>query len=125
MPRLRGVTGVQKNGNEAMFWNGWEAEEWLLGGLAGCFFAAGLLFRSGRGARLIAGYNTMPRRERERIDRRKLCRTMALFMAYCGCMALLDLCSEPHGYVLGIGLPIGAVVLLVYSNTGNRFGNDG
>lgn len=35
-----------------------------------------LVFFSGRGGFLIAGYNTMPAREKEKFDGKKLCRVM-------------------------------------------------
>ncbi len=40
----------------------------------------GFLFRSGKGAFLIAGYNTMSPAEKAQYDEKKLCRLMGKFM---------------------------------------------
>lgn len=40
----------------------------------------GFLFRSGRGAFLIAGYNTKSQAEKAKYDEKKLCRLMGDFM---------------------------------------------
>ena len=48
------------------------------------FILLGLLFASGRGADLIAGYNTMSAREKEKYDKKKLCKAMAKLMFVLG-----------------------------------------
>ena len=54
------------------------------------FILLGLLFASGRGAGLIAGYNTMSAREKEKYDKKKLCKAMAKLMFALGaCWAVL------------------------------------
>lgn len=90
------------------------------------FILLGLIFRSGRGARLIAGYNTLPRETREQYDERALCRFMGRLMFYCAaCIGLFALDEiRPHGgYGLAGGIWIGAglIFALVYANTGDRF----
>lgn len=100
----------------------------LLVGIGFCclFVVLGLLFRSGRGAWLIAGYNTLPPKERERYDRQALCRFMARLMFFCAtCTALLTADTLWPGRGLGlvgsIWLVIGAVGAVIYANTGGRF----
>ena len=97
-----------------------KSELFFLGAIALCLFIQGVFLWFGKGAWMIAGYNTLPRRERERIDKRKLCRTAAVFLFYLVAIVLVDLFTSPCGYVIGLGLPIGAIVLLVYCNTGDR-----
>ena len=54
------------------------------------FFLLGLLFARGKGAGLIAGYNTMSAREKEKYDKKKLCKAMAKLMCALGaCWAVL------------------------------------
>ena len=49
----------------------------------------GLILLSGRGAWLIAGYNTMPPEEKARYDQKALCRTMGkLLLTMAACVAL-------------------------------------
>ena len=54
------------------------------------FILLGLLFARGKGAGLIAGYNTMSAREKEKYDKKKLCKAMAKLMFALGaCWAVL------------------------------------
>lgn len=86
---------------------------------------AGFLLR-GRGAWLIAGYNTASKEEKEKYDEKALCRfTGKILLATALCVPLMFL-----GAVLGwhwliwtmtaaiVGL---AVFAVIYCNTGNRF----
>ena len=72
----------------------------------------------GRGAGAIAGYNTMSARERERIDKRKLCRATACYLWFVG---LLLVAGTWNGLILAVGLPISAFAFIVWANTGHRF----
>lgn len=90
------------------------------------FLLLALLFFSGRGAGLIAGYNTQPEKERERYDRRALCRFTGWLMLYlAACTALLGADSLWPGRGLALAgriwMPIGIVCAMIYANTGGRF----
>lgn len=90
------------------------------------FIVLGCVFLSGRGAGLIAGYNTMPRTERERYDKRALCRFMGwlmLYIAVCTALFCADELWPRKGLALVgyIWLPIGIVCAIIYANTGGRF----
>ena len=80
----------------------------------------------GKGAFLIAGYNTMPKEEKAKYDEVALCKFMGkILYGICFSLVLLSL-SEwleiPALLWMGIALMIGLLVFtLVYSNTGNRF----
>lgn len=80
----------------------------------------------GKGAFLIAGYNTMPKEEKAKYDEVALCKFMGkILYGICFSLVLLSL-SEwleiPALLWMGIALMIGLIVFtLVYSNTGNRF----
>lgn len=98
----------------------------LYGIFAVFFLVLGVIFFLGRGARLIAGYNTMPKEERARYDEKALCRFMGKLMFYCAvCMLLMGADKiHPHqgfGAAGMIWLAIGAVAAVIYANTGNRF----
>ena len=86
----------------------------------------GLVFSRGKGAFLIAGYNTASKAEKEKYDEKALCRFMGKLMFALAAAwvpialsALLDRMWLPW---LGLGLflvvCIGGVV---YMNTGHRF----
>lgn len=86
----------------------------------------GLLFRSGRGAGLIAGYNTMPPEERAKWDEKALCRFMGklmLALAACWLLVLLSAVLEQIA-LLAVGLVLFLLLIaagVVYANTGRRF----
>ena len=53
------------------------------------FLSLGIVFASGKGASLIAGYNTLSEREKARFDEKKLLRGMSRIMFGCAlCVAL-------------------------------------
>ena len=90
------------------------------------FIVLGCVFLSGRGAGLIAGYNTMPRAERERYDKRALCRFTGKMMFYvAGCLILMfigDYLPSTMLFVISlVALFIGVFFMLGYANTGGRF----
>ena len=85
----------------------------------------GLIFRMGKGAFLIAGYNTASRAQKEQIDEKKLCRYMSrLMFVLAGCWLIITAC-EVFGKIwllwLGWGLFLISVVFgVIYINTGGR-----
>ena len=85
----------------------------------------GLIFRMGKGAFLIAGYNTASRAQKEQIDEKKLCRYMSrLMFVLAGCWLIITAC-EVFGKIwllwLGLGLFLISVVFgVIYINTGGR-----
>ena len=98
----------------------------ICGGLCLLFVVMGISLLAGRGAWLIAGYNTMPKKERERYDERALCRFMGKLMLYCAACVLLMAADEvwPGRGLWFAGtawLIIGAVFAVIYANTGGRF----
>lgn len=98
----------------------------VCGAFALLFVVMGGFLFAGRGAWLIAGYNTMPKKERERYDKRALCRFMGKLMLFCAaCMLLMgadSLCPGQGLRLAGtIWLVIGAVFAVIYANTGGRF----
>lgn len=90
------------------------------------FVVLGLVFRSGRGSSLIAGYNTMPQEEKDTWDEQALCRAMGRLMFLLALCWLVIASSEVFHkmwlYWVGIGLFLAVVIgAVVYFNTGNRF----
>ncbi|WP_392455304.1 DUF3784 domain-containing protein [Chryseomicrobium aureum] len=80
----------------------------------------------GKGAFLIAGYNTMPKEEKANYDELALCKFMSKILYGISFSLVLLSLSEwlemPLLIWVGIALMIGLIVFtLVYSNTGNRF----
>lgn len=89
------------------------------------FVLLGFLFRSGRGAFLIAGYNTASKAERDKIDEKKLCRYMGnLMFALAGCQLffIFSVIFEKM-WLLWVALALFLVCVfggVIYINTGNR-----
>ena len=96
------------------------------GGVMLLFLVLGAVFSRGKGAFLIAGYNTSSKEEKAKYDEKALCRFMGkLMFAMAGCwvpVALSALLDRMWLYYAGIGLFL-AVVFggVIYANTGNRF----
>ena len=94
------------------------------------FVGLGLLFSKGKGAFLIAGYNTMSREKKARYDKAALCRFMGrLMFALAACWlpvalgTLLDL-----EWLYGAGIAAYLLVIaggVIYANTGGRFRRSG
>lgn len=86
----------------------------------------GIVFLCGKGAMLIAGYNTASPEERAKMDEKQLCRFMGKF---CFAMAGGWLIAAVGIWLKQDILHIGGIVLfcvviiagLIYANTGNRF----
>ncbi len=90
------------------------------------FLLLGLMFLKGKGAFLIAGYNTATREEKARYDEKALCRFMGkLMIALALCWSLLALSHVlQRTWLLWLGLGLFLAVLfggVIYANTGGRF----
>ncbi|MDR0347370.1 MAG: DUF3784 domain-containing protein [Coriobacteriales bacterium] len=94
--------------------------------VVGSLLAMAVVLLNGKGAFLIAGYNTMSAREKATYDERALCRSMGkLMLAVTLAIALVFVALLIDqswllysGIALSVVLPLG---YLVYANTGNRF----
>jgi preprotein translocase subunit SecG len=90
------------------------------------FVILGLVFRSGRGAFLIAGYNTASKEKREETDEKKLCSFMSRLMDVLAGSWLIVAASEIVQWMplLWIGMVLfllATVCGVIYANTGDRF----
>ena len=90
------------------------------------FLALGVLFLQGKGAFLIAGYNTAPKAAKAKYDEKALCRFMGkLMFALAGTWAPIALSALLNRmWLLWLGLGLFLVVCLggvIYMNTGSRF----
>lgn len=92
------------------------------------FLIMAYFLSQGKGAFLIAGYNTMPKEEKAKYDELALCKFMSkILYGISFSLVLLSLSEWLEMLLLmwiGIAFMIGLIVFtLVYSNTGNRFRN--
>ena len=90
------------------------------------FIVLGIIFASGKGANLIAGYNTASHDEKDETEEKKLLKAMSVFMfVLAGCVFVSALSAVFHIKMLlwiGQGLFILSIITgLIYLNTGNRF----
>lgn len=86
----------------------------------------GILFHFGKGADLIAGYNTLPAEKKAEYDVKKLCKYMSKLMFALAVCWMVIASSELFKTIalLWIGLCLFMLVVLfsvIYMNTGNRF----
>lgn len=94
--------------------------------IAVLFVLLGILFSQGKGAFLIAGYNTASPAEKTRYDEKALCRFMGkLMFVLAACQMVMGLGAAWAGmwlYWLGIALFLASAVGgVIYANTGGRF----
>ncbi|MFC4408934.1 DUF3784 domain-containing protein [Chungangia koreensis] len=90
------------------------------------FLILGIYLSKGKGAFLIAGYNTMSASEKAKYDEVTLCKFMGKMMYGLSfsifLWALSDLLEIQLLFIIGMVLFAGLIVfILVYINTGNRF----
>ena len=94
--------------------------------ITGLFVVLGIIFASGKGANLIAGYNTATYEEKSKTDEKKLLKAMSVFMFILAGCFLVSAASEIFHVrsLIWIGQALFAVSLvtgLIYLNTGNKF----
>lgn len=90
------------------------------------FLLLGTVFMSGKGAFLIAGYNTSSKEEKTSYDQKALCKFMGKSMFALALSVFLwgisDLVKIPFLFSFGLILFLGTIIFIViYANTKNRF----
>ena len=94
--------------------------------IAAIFVVLGIIFAAGKGANLIAGYNTASREEKAKTDEKKLLKTMAVFMfILAGCVLVSALGQVLHVKPLiragQAFFAVAVIIGLIYLNKGDRF----
>ena len=90
------------------------------------FVTLGIVFLNGKGADLIAGYNTLPEYKKAEFDQKALCRSMAKMMfglaIAWGMSGIGSALSLKWLFWTGLALFFAVIIFfLIYMNTGNRF----
>ena len=97
--------------------------------VAALFALLGVMFFRGKGAALIAGYNTASSQEKAATDEKKLCRYMGrLMFALAGCFVIAAI-GDLAGWMTLVWLGLAAflftaIVGAILANTGDRFRKD-
>ena len=94
--------------------------------ISALFVVLGIIFASGKGANLIAGYNMASRKEKAKTDEKKLLKAMSVFMfVLAGCFlisALSQVLNVKSLIWIGQALFAASLIIgLIYLNTGDRF----
>nr|WP_285851218.1 DUF3784 domain-containing protein [Sporosarcina aquimarina] len=92
------------------------------------FTGLGTLFIKGKGADLIAGYNTMAEEEKATYDTIGLCKFMGKMMFALSFSMVFwimsDILNTPWLLYFGLVLFVGIIVfMIIFTNTGERFRN--
>ncbi len=95
-------------------------------GIATLFAVLGIILWNGKGAWLIAGYNTSSKTEKSKYDEKALCRFVAkLMFFYTACFVFVAVSTWLEAtalyYCLIVLFLVGTVAAIIYANTGNRF----
>ncbi|MFD2212340.1 DUF3784 domain-containing protein [Metabacillus endolithicus] len=90
------------------------------------FLIFAIILSKGKGASLLAGYNTMPDSEKAQYDEVAMCKFMGKIMYGISFSTLLfalsELLENQIIFIIGLILFLSLIIFaLVYSNTGNRF----
>lgn len=99
----------------------------IITGILGLAIIVGSIFLlMGKGSFLIAGYNTMPKEERDKYDKKGLSRFMGKILLpiglLCPTIALAGIFNIHWLNYVDIGIILGLIVFaLIYLNTGHRF----
>ena len=96
--------------------------------LGAVIIAISVVMMCGKGAMLIAGFNTMPKKEREKYDARALCKFVGGILLPVGitmpAVFLGGFYKLNWLIYLVIAIDVAIVIFaIVYANTGNRFRN--
>lgn len=93
--------------------------------LIALFLILGILLWNGKGAFLIAGYNTSSKEEKSKYNEKALCRFVAKLMFFCAiCMLLFALAPMVGSWLMWLTQAVMLLVIIaavIYANTGNRF----
>ena len=99
----------------------------IITGIIGLIFVIiGIVMLNGRGASLIAGYNTMSKAKKEKYDEAALCKFVGKIMIALGLLTFLlgiePLATSPVFFVAWMIVFLAITVFaIVYANTKNRF----
>ena len=88
------------------------------------FIILGIVFLSGRGSSLIAGYNTMPKEKKGKYDAKALCKFTGVICMLIGILVFgLAIESIASWYTWFSTIAVIAILVfaVIYANTGNRF----
>jgi len=86
----------------------------------------GIVFLTGRGSFLVAGYNTMSKKKKLNYDSEALCRFIGKFILPIGILTplnIIDSISNWFGYFYAIIIILSSVFIVYYTNTQERFKN--
>lgn len=92
------------------------------------FGILGVVFSLGKGSFLIAGFNTLPKKEKEQFYISAMCKFMGkmmfVFSLSVAFWVLSDYLQKPFLIRIGLAIFLGNIVfILAYMNTSNRFKN--
>lgn len=89
------------------------------------FVILGVVFRTGKGGFLIAGYNTAPLSRKKQYDEKKLFKYMSIIMFLCAAFSLFAVAAFLLHKMMLLWLSVGLIILvcvggLIFMNTGGR-----
>lgn len=101
----------------------------MIGAFIVLMVVLGIILLSGKGAFLIAGYNTMSENDKKKYNEEALCKFMGKMMFALSFSMLFWIASIAYDmnflFVIGLILFMGKIIfMLIYMNSGNRFKNE-
>lgn len=96
--------------------------DWMLWAAFVVLIALSMLFLSGNGASLIAGYNTASKAEKSKYDEKKLCRVMGIGMTIISVLLFIMLAGQSvlpadFAIVFAVLVTVICIVMIILMNT--------
>ena len=96
--------------------------DWVIWIVFAIFAIITVIFLSGHGSGLIAGYNTASKEEKEKYDKKKLCKVMGWGMMLISIILLvmavgMNVLSESFVYVFLVVVIADCIIMIVLCNT--------
>lgn len=96
--------------------------DWVVWIVIACLAVLSIVFLSGHGGKLIAGYNTASKEEKEQYDSKKLCRTIGAGMAVITILILFTILFEQilpavFAYIMAGIILADIVIMMILANT--------
>ena len=100
------------------------SESFAIGATTGLLVAISIVLMTGRGAFLIAGYNTMSKAKKARYDTVALCKFAGKITLPAGLLLpflLIESIRDWYAWVYLVIITMLCIFAIVYANTGGRF----
>ena len=96
--------------------------DWILWVVFAIFVVISIVFLSGHGKNLIAGYNTASKEQKDKYDAKKLCRVVGVGMSFISILILISTIGQEilpayFAYIFLAIIIVDCILIIVLANT--------